>query len=79
MSDNATESQTSNTPAATQPRYGARVFLHDDGVILVKQTIKSGPNQTDAYVIDEQRERFVDPGNDAELGAAVRDAVNGRL
>lgn len=60
-------------------RYGARVFLMNDGVILVKQTVKRGSRQNDPYVIDEDRERHVDPGDDAALGAAVRDALNGNL
>ena len=54
---------------------GARVYVHPDGVVLVKQTVKRG----DRYVIDEQRERFVDPGNDSALGAAVRAATQGML
>ena len=62
-----------------EPKYGARVFLHADGVVLVKQTVKRGRNKTDPYVIDGDKERFVDPGNDAELGAAVRAAVHGEL
>jgi hypothetical protein len=60
-------------------KYGARVYLNTDGVILVKQTIKRGSNQNDAYVVDGHRERFVNPGDDAELGAAVRAALEGKL
>lgn len=60
-------------------KYGARVYLNSDGVALVKQTVKRGPNQNDHYVVDGGRERFVDPGDDAALGAAVRAALNGQL
>jgi hypothetical protein len=60
-------------------KYGARVYLNSDGVALVKQTVKRGPNQNDQYVVDGGRERFVDPGDDAALGAAVRAALNGQL
>ena len=60
-------------------RYGARVYLHADGVVLVKQTVKRGPAHTDPYVVDRDRERHVNPGNDAALGAAVRAALRGEL
>jgi hypothetical protein len=60
-------------------KYGARVYAYKDGVVQVKQTIKRGSDHTDRYVVDEQRERFVDPGDDAALGAAVRAATEGRL
>jgi hypothetical protein len=60
-------------------KFGARVYLHSDGVALVKQTVKRGSSQNAPYVVDGQRERFVDPGDDAALGAAVRAALEGRL
>ncbi|OGF05526.1 MAG: hypothetical protein A2W00_01695 [Candidatus Eisenbacteria bacterium RBG_16_71_46] len=60
-------------------RYGARVYAHKDGVVQVKQTVKRGDGHNDPYVVDGQRERFVDPGDDAALGAAVRAATEGRL
>lgn len=63
-------------------RHGARVYFLNDGVILVKQTVKSLKHSN--YVIDtdrggNQRERHVDPGNDQALAAAVRAAGNGAL
>jgi hypothetical protein len=64
---------------ATEPRYGARVFQHSDGVILVKQTVKRGTRQNDPYTIDEQRERFVNPDDDIALAQAVRAALAGEL
>ena len=61
-------------------KYGARIYLMKDGVILVKQTIKKGASQNDPYVIDEHRERHVDPDeDDASLGRAVRTALEGKL
>jgi len=60
-------------------KHGARVYLLKDGVTLVKQTIKRGDGHTDPYVVDGQRERHVDPGDDAALGAAVREAIQGLL
>jgi hypothetical protein len=55
------------------------VYLLDDGVALVKQTIKRSNGKRERYVIDADRERHVDPGDDAALGAAVRAALDGRL
>ena len=62
--------------------HGARVYSFDDGVILVKQTLKR--TGTSRYVIDTladgtHRERHLDPGDDLALGAAVRLAVSGKL
>ena len=59
---------------------GARVYFFKDGVTLVKQTVKRGRS----YVIDKdsegkQRERHIDPGDDRELGEAVRLAGEGKL
>ncbi len=64
-------------------RFGARISRMNDGTILVQQTIKSGPNQNDRYVIDDndgKRERFVSATeDDAAVGRAVCDAVAGQL
>ena len=68
-----------DTDLSARPKYGARIYPHRDGVVQVKQTVKRGTGQNDPYVIDEHKERFVDPGNDAELGKAVRDALGGHL
>jgi hypothetical protein len=67
------------TPDETAIKHGARVYLLDDGVAVVKQTIKRGIGHKERYVIDDDRERHVDPGDDAALGAAVRAALQGRL
>ena len=63
-------------------RHGARVYFYEDGVILVKQTLKK--ERTGTYVIDvdnngKHRERHVDPGDDRCLGEAVRLAGLGGL
>ena len=63
----------------TAAKHGARVYLLEDGVAVVKQTVKRKVGQSERYVIDGQRERHVDPGDDAALGAAVRGALEGRL
>lgn len=60
-------------------KYGARVYLMSDGVILVKQTVKRGAGQNDPYVIDEHREAHVEPGDDAGLGRTIRYALDGKL
>ena len=43
---------------------GARVDFHDDGVVLVKQTVM----RNGQYRIEGQKERHVDPGDDVTLG-----------
>ena len=63
-------------------KYGARVYFYDDGVVLVKQTVKSA--KTGEYVIDtgakgQHNERHVDPGDDRLLGEVVRLAGRGKL
>jgi len=63
----------------TATKHGARVYLLEDGVAVVKQTVKRKVGQSERYVSDGQRERHVDPGDDAALGAAVRGALKGRL
>jgi len=60
-------------------KYGARIYQLDDGVIVVKQTVKRGEGHAARYVIDDDRERHVDPGQDALLARAVRDALAGEL
>lgn len=60
-------------------KHGARVYLLPNGTGLVKQTVKSGPNQNADYVIDKQRERHVDLSDDAEVANAIRDALAGKL
>lgn len=67
------------TKDETAIKHGARVYLLDDGVAVVKQTIKRGIGHKERYVVDDDRERHVDPGNDTALGAAVRAALEGRL
>ena len=63
-------------------RYGARVYFYDDGVTLVKQTIKR--EGVGRYVVDtdsdgKSKEKHVSPGNDTELGETVRLAGEGKL
>jgi len=65
--------------AESLQKYGARVYRLDDGVVLVKQTVKRGAGQSDPYVIDGQKEAHVDPGNDELLGRTIRDALDGKL
>ena len=59
---------------------GARVYFYDDGVTLVKQTVKKNGR----YVVDtdsdgKHKERHVDSGNDAELSRTIRLAGEGDL
>jgi len=59
-----------------QPKHGARVYLMGK-TILIKQTVLRG--MPPEYVVDEQRERHVQEGDDAAIAAAIREAINGRL
>ena len=62
--------------AKSAKKFGARVYLHDDGVLEVSQTIL----RNGRYVIDaKSTERFVKPGDDRALGEAVRLACEGKL
>jgi len=74
-------SDATDQPAAPppQPKYGARVFPLANGRALVKQTVKSGPNANDEYVIDGHRERHVVLTDDAAVAAAIREALAGQL
>ncbi len=61
---------------------GARVYFYEDGVTLVKQTVKSG--KTGTYIIDTHAdsshvEKHVDPGDALALGEAVLLAGQGKL
>ena len=63
-------------------KHGARVYFYEDGVVLVKPTVKSA--KTGSYVVDTDsrgghRERHVDPGDDRLLGEVVRLAGQGKL
>ena len=67
---------------AKATRHGARVHFYTDGVILVKQTVKS--LKTDRFVLDThpdrtQRTRHIDPGDDTALCHAIRLAGQGKL
>ena len=54
--------------------------FHEDGVVLVKQTIKRGGRYAiDAGSDGNHKERHVDPGDDRRLGEAVRLAGEGKL
>ncbi len=50
---------------------------HDNGVILVKQSVQKSPRGQ--YVIDAQLERHIDPGDDAGLVEAIQAAQRGEL
>ena len=60
-------------------KYGARIFQISDSILLIKQTVKRSKDQSDRYVIDEQKECHVKINDDAEIGAAIRSAINGKL
>ena len=45
----------------------------------MKQTVKSGPNSADEYVIGGHRERHVDLNDDAAVANAIREALAGQL
>jgi len=61
-------------------KYGARVYFYPDGVVQVCQTVL----RNGRYVIDGRpggklKEKWVDPGDDSKLSAAVRLAGEGKL
>ena len=60
-------------------KYGARVFKVLNDTLLIKQTVKRGRGQNDPYVIDEQNEKHVNLGDDAQIASAIRDAMEGKL
>jgi len=62
-----------------EPKYGVRIFKISEDTLLIKQTIKRGNRPTDEYVIDGQKERHVEIGDDSAIADAVRDGVTGRL
>ena len=59
--------------------HGARVYLGEDGVALVKQTVKRESWKGERFILDEAHERRVEAGDDKALGEAVRAALEGRL
>lgn len=61
------------------PKYGVRIYKVSDSMLLVKQTIKSGSRQNDAYVIDEQKECHVNVDDDIAIANAVRNGIAGKL
>jgi hypothetical protein len=61
-------------------KFGARVFLMDDKVLLVSQTIKRGSAQNAPYVIDQNStERFIELSDDKAIAEAIRDALQGKF
>lgn len=60
-------------------KYGVRIYKVSDRMLLVKQTIKSGSRQNDAYVIDEQKECHVNIDDDVSIANAVRNGIAGKL
>ena len=65
---------------ATPRRFGARVYpIPDSNRARVKQTVKDDNDSNDEYVIDDDRERFVDLNNDAAVAQAIRDSLAGNL
>ena len=63
-------------PQQANPRHGARVY-QVGGRILVKQTVLRGTPPE--YVVDNDRERHIDPNDDAAIAQAIRDALDGNL
>ena len=60
--------------------HGARVYFYDDGVILVKQTIKS--RKTGTYSIDidtdgKHKQRHIDPDDNQRQGRGDQDGWAG--
>ena len=61
-------------------KFGARVYLHNDGVVQVCQTVlRTGRYVIDARANGKLKEKWVNPGDDAALGVAVRLAIQGKL
>lgn len=62
-----------------KPKYGVRIFKISEDTLLIKQTIKRGNDQNDAYVIDGQKEQHVNIHEDSKIVDAVRNGVAGKL
>jgi hypothetical protein len=61
-------------------KYGARVYFYPDGVVQVCQTIlRNGRYVIDGLPGNKLKEKWVDPGDDVGLAAAVRAAGQGKL
>jgi len=60
-------------------KYGVRVFKVSGETLLIKQTVKSGSNSNDPYIIDDHKERHVKINDDSAIAEAVRDGVYGKL
>jgi len=61
---------------------GAKLYFSDDGVVLVKQTVKS--EKSGRYVVDTlndgtRPERHIDRDDDGSLARAIRAAGSGEL
>ncbi|MBI2104976.1 MAG: hypothetical protein HYT90_05300 [Candidatus Omnitrophica bacterium] len=62
-------------------KYGARVFLMGEDVVVVKQTVKSGSGYTADYRVKDpyKDQRLVKLNDDAGIATAIRDALSGNL
>jgi hypothetical protein len=64
----------------TANKFGARVYFHTDGTIEVCQSIlRNGRYVIDGLPNGKFKEKWVKPGDDDQLVAAVRAAGEGRL
>ena len=72
-----------SSQAKPEGKFGARVFLMGTDVACVFQTVKSGREYTDRYIVDQnptgKNKRFVDLMDDKALANALRDAIQGKL
>jgi hypothetical protein len=57
-------------------KHGARVYRVGARILVEQRALRGTPPE---YVIDEHRERHVDPNDDRALARAIRDALEGRL
>ena len=61
-------------------KYGARVYFHDDGVILIKQTIlRKGRHIIDCDENGRHKEDFANPGEADRVLDILSAAKEGRL
>ena len=58
------------------PTYSARVYLVGGEIVVKQASLQGMPAE---YVIDEERVRRVDSGDEIGIAGAIRDAVNGLL
>ena len=59
--------------------HACRIYVVSPGRLLIKQTVKSGQEKNDPYVIDGYKEAHVALDDDKAIADAIRAACAGEL